>query len=142
MVVRYLRALIIVYLFFPLSGLLVIVFSVCTGKPLGMEGVLIVLTAFSFTPLLTAMRVWMARRSKLGQGPFTYSFDSEGIQTRGAAFDQTIKWAAILRVRQSKQFLFVFISPSRAFCIPLKALTEQGVLDQVLAIVREHTDLR
>ena len=89
------------------------------------------------------MAVWSARRrNKLAQGPFTYSFDSEGMHTSGTTFDQTIKWPAIPRVRQSKRFLFVFISPVRAFCIPLKALSGEGVLDDVRSIAGQHTDLR
>lgn len=141
--IRYQRALIIFHLIFPMAGLFIIVSSFCTGRSLGVQGLLVVLLAFSFTPLITALALWMARRrNKLAQGPFTYSFDSEGIHSSGAEFSSTIKWAAITRARQSGRFLFIFISPSRAFFIPLKTLTDQGVLDQVRTIAREHTDLR
>jgi hypothetical protein len=58
------------------------------------------------------------------KGPFTYSFDSEGMHTSSSAFASTIKWAAIPRVRQSKLFLFVFISPVAAHAIPLRGFKE------------------
>jgi hypothetical protein len=79
--------------------------------------------SFSFTPLVTALSVWSARRrNKLAQGPFTYTFDAEGMRTTGSDFEQSIRWPAIPRVRLSKQFLFVFIAPARALCIPLRSL--------------------
>jgi hypothetical protein len=141
--IRYRGALIIVHAIFPLLGLFGLVFVLCVRHHVGADDALIALLAFSFTPLVTALAVWTSRRrNKLAQGPFTYSFDAEGMHTSATAFDQTIKWPAIMRVRQSKRFLFIFVSPSRAFCLPLKALTEQGVLDEVRSIACEHTDFR
>lgn len=143
MLIRYQGALIIVHAIFPLAGLFLLVFAFCVGHCLDVVVVILVLLAFSFTPLITALGLWrVRRRNKLTQGPFTYSFDSEGMHTSGATFTQTIKWAAIPRVRQSKRFLFVFISPVSAMCIPLKALRGQGVLDEVRSIASQHTDLR
>lgn len=141
--VRYQRALIVFHAVFPLAGLFIIIASVCVrGAPListipaGVVGLL-------FTPLVTAFSLWSARRrNRLAQGPFTYSFDAEGMHTKGTAFDQTIKWPGILRARKSKQFLFIFIAPARAFVIPVASLTEQGVLDPVLALAAQHTDFR
>ena len=141
--IRYTGVLIILHAIFPLAGLFILVSPFCLGVRLGVGGVLMALLAFSFTPLIMALSVWsIRRRNKLAQGPFTYSFDSEGMHTSGAAFAQTIKWPAIPRVRQSKRFLFIFISPTRAHCIPLKALSSQGVLDEVRSIASQHTDVR
>jgi len=141
--IRYQGAFIILHAIFPLAGLFGLVFSYCVGLRLGVVEILLALLAFSFTPLITVVAVWSARRgNKLAQGPFTYSFDSEGMCTSGNTFAQTIKWPAIPRVRQSKHFLFVFISPAKAHCIPLKALRGQGVLDEVRSIAGQHTDLR
>lgn len=139
---RYHGARIILYTIFPLAGLFLLVFPFCIGRRPSVLEVLMALLAFSFIPLITAQVIWRNRRNKLAQGPFTYSFDSEGMHTSGGAFAQTIKWPAIPRVRQSKHFLFVFISPVIAHCIPLKALSDQGVLDEVRNIVGQHTDLR
>ena len=142
-VIRYQRVLIVVHALFPLAGLVIFVGSIVERDRFGAEEVVLILVCFSFTPLITAWALWVARRrNKLAQGPFTYTFDSEGIHTSGATFSQTIKWPAILRARQSKRYLFIFISPSRALCIPLQELNHQGVLDQVRDIVRQHADLR
>jgi hypothetical protein len=143
MLIRYQGALIFVHAIFPLAGLFLLVFPFCVGLYPGMAEVIPALLAFSFTPLITALALWSARRrNTLTQGPFTYSFDSEGMHTSGATITQTIKWPAISRVRQSKRFLFVFISPVKAFCIPLKALNDQRVLGEVRSIAGQHTDLR
>jgi hypothetical protein len=109
------------------------------------DEVIIVLLLFSYTPLETfaaSVKMWMARRrNKLAQGPITFGFDSEGLHVSGVAFDSAIKWTAITRVRQSKHFLFIFTSTYSPLYIPVKTLTDQGVLDDVRTIVREHTDL-
>jgi hypothetical protein len=142
MLIRYQGVRIILYCVFPLAGLLVLVLPFCMGLWPNALQLVMALLAFLFIPLITAQVVWRNRRNKLAQGPFTYSFDLEGMHTSGAAFAQTIKWPAIPRARLSKRFLFVFISSTNAHCFPLKALSEQGVLDEVLRIVGEHTDLR
>jgi hypothetical protein len=141
--IRYSGALMIVHAIFPLAGLSLIVVSSRGGHRFGPDEVILIVLAFSFTPLVTAVAVWAGRRgNKTGQGPFTYSFDAEGMHSSSSTFDLAIKWPAIRRVRQSKRFLFIFIAPSRAYCIPLKALIEQGVLEEVRSIAGQHTDLR
>lgn len=141
--IRYQFALMIVYAIFPLAGLFMLVFPLYVGNRLGLLPVIGALFAFSFIPIIMALAVWSARRrNKLTQGPFTYSFDSEGMQISGGTFNLTIKWSAIPRVRQSKHFLFVFTAPARAQAIPLKALIDQGALDKVRSIAGQHTDLR
>jgi hypothetical protein len=76
------------------------------------------------------------------RGTFTYTFDSDGLHTTGASIEVTIHWAAIRRARQSKRFRFVFIAWNRAYCIPVKEMTDQGVFDEVRNIVRQHADYR
>jgi YcxB-like protein len=141
--IRYQGALMVVHAVFPLAGLFLIFGSVRAGFRFATDEVLVILLAFSFTPLVTVLAVWAnRRRNKLAKGPFTFSFDAEGIHVTNDALDQIIKWPGILRVRESKRFLFIFLSPSRAYCIPRKALMEQGVLDEVLSIACEHADFR
>ena len=140
--IRYQGARIILHAIFPLAGLFILVFSIYVKRRVGPVDVLIIILSFFFTPILIASAVWKARRNKLAQGPFTCSFDSEGVHTSGATFAQTIKWPAVLRARQSKRFLFLFIAPSNAIFIPLKALIDQGVLNEIPDIIGRHTDLR
>jgi hypothetical protein len=127
---------------FPLAGLFLLSTSLL-GYRLGPFEILLVIIAFSFTPLVTALAVWSARRrNKLAQGPFTYTFDAEGMRTTGSDFEQSIRWPAIPRVRLSKQFLFVFIAPARALCIPLRSLANPDDLAHLRSIASEHTDFR
>ncbi len=141
--IRFLGALMIVHAVFPLAGVSVLVLSYVFGAPLGPGGVFAAFSGFLFTPLVTVVGIWSARRAnKLAQGPFTYSFDSEGMHTSGATFEQTIKWPPIRRVRQTERFIFIFISPSRAQFIPVKSLIERGALDDLRAIFRQYSDFR
>jgi len=123
--------------------LFLLVAPFCIGRaPQALE-IGMALLAFLFTPLTTAFSIWsIRRRNTLAEGPFIYSFDSEGMHTSGNAFDQNIKWPAILRVRQSKRFLFFFISPRRAICVSIVALKDQGVFDAVCDIARKYADFR
>lgn len=142
MMVRYTGWLIILYAVFPIVGLFFLS-TPLLGYRLGPVEILIIIMAFSFTPLITAFGVWFARRrNKLAEGTFTYIFDREGMHTSGANFEQKIRWTAIPRVRLSKKFLFVFIAPVRAHCIPLRSLANPDDLDRIRHIASEHTDFR
>lgn len=133
--------LIILHAVFPLAGLFLLSTPFITGDRLGPIEVLLAILAFSFTPSVTALAVWSARRrNKLAQGPFTYSFDAEGMHTSGEAFSQTIRWSAIPRVRWSRRFLFVFIGPAKALCIPLRVISDPGFADHLRRLAGERTD--
>lgn len=141
-VIRHQGWLALIHTVFPMAGLFFLI-TPLMGYSLGPVEILLTVLAFSFTPLITALGVWSARRrNKLAQGPFTYTFDTDGMHTSGAAFDQTIRWSAIPRIRLSKKFLFVFIAPTRAHCIPLRSLTHPEDLDRLRSIAREHKDFR
>jgi YcxB-like protein len=141
-VIRYQGWLVIFHAIFPLAGLFLLM-TPLMGYRLGSVEILLAALGFSFTPLLTALGVWSARRrNKLAQGPFTYTFDTEGMHTSGSAFDQTIRWSAIPRIRLSKQFLFVFVAPATAHCIPLRSLKGPEELARLRNIAGEHTDFR
>jgi hypothetical protein len=138
---RYRWQFIILHAIFPLAGLFLLSTPFITGDRIGPVEILLALLAFSFTPLTTALAVWQARRrNKLAQGPFTYSFDAEGMHTSGAAFSQTILWPAIPRIRRSRQFLFIFIAPARAHCIPLREISDSRFIDDLRSIAGGRTD--
>lgn len=140
--IRYQGWLVILHAVFPMAGLFLLMIPLM-GNRLGPDEILLAALAFSFTPLITALGVWSARRrNKLAQGPFTYTFDAAGMHTSGSAFDQTIRWSAIPRIRLSKRFLFVFIAPARAHCIPLRSLTDTEDLARLRSIAGERTDFR
>ena len=141
-VIRYQRWLVIVHAIFPLAGLFVLL-KPLLGYRLGPEEIILAVLAFSFTPLITVLAIWaLRRRNKLAEGPFNYTFDSDGMRTAGSAFEQMIRWSAIPRIRISKRFLFVFIAPSRAHCIPLRSLAVPEDLNHLRSIASGRTDFR
>ena len=136
--IRYQGWIILVHTIFPLAGLFLIS-TPLLGYRLGPVEVLLALLAFSFTPLVTALAVWaMQRGNALAQGTIAYSFDAEGLHTSSPTFTQTIKWAAIPRVRRTRRFLFVFLTPIRAVCIPLRLVSPQD-LEKLCTWAKEHT---
>ena len=98
------------------------------------------LLAFSYTPLCAATAAWSVRRNKLAQGSCTYSFDSEGMHTKGELVSQKFLWPAIPRIYCSRRFLFIFIGPAAAFCIPLRTISDPRFLDDLRGIATGRTD--
>lgn len=140
--IPYQRVFIVLHVAFPSFGIFLLM-TPFLGYRLGLVEILLALLCFSFTPLLIALAVWAAsRQNKLAHGPVTYVFDSEGMHTNGPAFTQTIRWPGIPRVRRLKRFLFVFIAPARALCIPLRDLAHPDDLERLLTMAAEHTSSR
>jgi hypothetical protein len=138
--IRYQRWLMLVHAIFPLAGLFVLM-TPLLGYRLGVKECMIAILSFLFTPLITAFAIWSARRrNKLVEGPFTYTFDAEGMHTSGSAFEQMIRWSAIPRIRLSKRFLFIFLAPARAHCIPLRSLSMPEDLNHLRSLARGRTD--
>ena len=96
---------------------------------------------FFFTPLVTALSLFLARRrNPLAKGPFTYTFDSDGIHVSGDTFEMKLKWPAIRKVRESGSFIFFFTAPARAQCIPLAQVRATGQLDDLRALVARYVE--
>ena len=141
--IKYRWPLMILHAVFPLAGAFVLVASfMINGSPRPGDYFTAFL-GFCFTPLVTALAVWSSRRrNKLAHGSFTYTFDSEGMHTSGESITQTIGWSAILCIRRSKKFLFVFLSPSRAHCIPLRSIGDPHFFDDLRSIAGGLTNFR
>lgn len=140
--VRYRWQFMIFYTVFPLVGLSILVVPFTRGERPAVVEILLALLIFAYLPLVTALTVWLRRRNKLAQGPFTCSFDAEGMHSSGPAFSQTIRWTAIARIRRSRKFLFIFIAPGRAHFIPLRAIGDPGFIDDLRSIAAKRTDFR
>ena len=140
MLIRYQRWFIILHTIFPLGGLFFLL-TPLLGYRLGVVEILLALLCFSFTPLIIGVGIWAAgRQNKLAQGPFTHSFDAAGMHTNGETFSQTLHWSAIPRVRRSKRFIFIFIGPARAFCIPVREVHDPEFFDELRSIAGAQTD--
>lgn len=140
--IRHLGWCIIVYAIFPGFGLFLLA-TPLMGYRLGPEEILLAIACFLFVPILPALAIWSARRqSKLSQGPITYSFNAEGMEYSGADFDSKIRWPGIVRIRQSKRFLLIFVSPMRFHCIPLRSFINPDELGHIRRIASGQTDFR
>lgn len=139
MLLRYRWPLMIIFALFPLAGLFLLM-TPLMGYRLGRVEILLALFCFFYMPLIQTLVVWSRRRNRLAQGPFTYSFDTEGMHTSGAAFNQTIRWTAIPRIRRTRRFLFIFIGPAKAFCIPLRSINDPQFFDNLRRIAGTQTD--
>jgi hypothetical protein len=137
----YRKRLLALHAVFPLVGISMLIFVAFAGKPITFGMVLIALVCVAFTPIMVALMLWSTRlKSKLTEGPITYRFDAIGMHLSNAVFSQTILWAALVRVRQSRRFFFIFIAPAYAHFIPVKVLRDQGVLDELRNLVSQHAD--
>lgn len=141
LLLRYNLWFFLLYCVFVLGGLFLLLTPFITGNRLGPTEIILAILAFSYAPMVCALSIWSARRrNKLAKGPFTHTFDAEGLHTSGEAFSQTIRWSAILRVRRSRRFLFIFIAPTRAHCIPLRAITDPQFFDRLRTLAGGRTD--
>jgi hypothetical protein len=122
---------------FPLAGLFLIYTMIAHRHTASAIDVLTVLGCLFFTPLITALTLFLLRRKNpASQGPFTYAFDADGVHASNATISLTIKWAAIHKVRESGSFLFFFVASGRAHSMPLTQLRSAGVLQDLRELSR------
>jgi hypothetical protein len=123
---------------FPLAGIYLIYLWGAQRHTYQFTDFLLLTGCFLFAPLIIAMSLFIVRRKNpLSEGPFTYTFDEQGVHASGEAFSLSIKWSAVRKVRESKNFMFFFVSPRSAHCIPIAQVTRVGQLDALRALVRE-----
>jgi hypothetical protein len=136
--VRYMPLSLIVSFIFPCAGIYLVYMLIRYHQPLTLLNVVIILAAFLFTPLILALSLLMTRRKNpLAVGPFKTSFDDEGIHSSAETFNSTIKWKAVTRVVETRSFIFLFIAPRRAQCIPLADIPP-GLLAPFRQLIRRN----
>jgi energy-coupling factor transporter transmembrane protein EcfT len=128
---------------FPLAGLFILYTIVVHHAKLPASEIalelLIVLLCVLFTPLTLAFTLFMNRRENtLNRGFFTYRIDPSGIRVASNAVESTVKWPAIRRVVESKNFVFLYIAPGRAISLPMEQLQSAGVLEDVRGLIQRH----
>ena len=135
------RSIIIIsHAIFLLAGVILLVTPLIISFGHGLAQFTPALLAFSYTPLCAAIGAWSLSRNKLAQGSCTYSFDAEGMHTKGELVSQKFLWPAIPRIYCSRRFLFIFIGPAAAFCIPLRTISDPRFLDDLRGIATGRTD--
>jgi hypothetical protein len=140
---RHHRCLFWSLIIFPAGGLILFLRPYLMGHQPGFLDAVLALAGLALPSLLTALTVWRNRRhNSLARRSFTFSFDNEGIHVDATTFQHTLQWPLIHKMRESKRFLFIFISPTKATCIPLQVLRDQGVLEEVRDLAGRHTNFR
>lgn len=118
--VRYMPLSLAVSLIFPCAGAYLIYLLVYYHQPVTLLNLVAIVVALFFTPIVLALSLFLARRKNpLAVGPFETSFDEEGLHSSAETFNSTIKWKAITRVVETRSFIFFFVAPRRAQCLPL-----------------------
>jgi hypothetical protein len=124
---------------FPLAGLFLIFVSFFSNT-FGVFDAFIIGLSFGFTPLLTALNVWVSRRrNKTSVGQFVYEFDLDGIKISGRAFDLKLKWEALWKVRETKKFFLFFVSPRAAQFLPKRCIVDTEQQSQLRQFVLSRT---
>src|SRR5690349_15854691 len=86
----------ILHSIFPLAGLFLLIFPPLVGQHLSVGTILVaVFCGFGFSPMIFAMAIAIARRTKLAEPPITYRLDNEGVHVSGKAFAQDFDWSAV-----------------------------------------------
>jgi hypothetical protein len=94
--------------------------------------------ALAIYPVLAVLMLFLARqRNAFARGPFTFAFSDEGMHVEGEAVSSNTKWPAVLRVAESRSFMFFFVATRRAQVLPTQSISEQ-TLAQIRALVVKH----
>lgn len=124
---------------FPLAGVFLIFVRFVTHT-FGLFDAFIIGLCFGFTPLLTALNVWLyRRRNKASVGQFVYEFDPNGMRISGGAFDLKLKWEAIWRVTETKNFFLFFVSTRMAQFLPKRCIVDTQQLSHLRQFVLSKT---
>jgi hypothetical protein len=126
---------------FPIAVLYFIYLSATHGHRLRLTDIAVLIACFFFTPLTTALSLFLRRRhNPLTRGPFMYTFDADGIHASNDSFSMSVRWSTVKKVLESGRFIFFFITPARAYSVPLAQLKAAGCLDEVRALAQSKVN--
>jgi hypothetical protein len=122
-------------LLFPLFGIVLVVWALMAKT--ATISVFIELPFFlAFTPIITALNVWLyRRRNRTVGGMQTFELDSLGTHISSPAFDVALKWSAISKVAETKRFVLFFISPQSARFLPKRVISSADELQAIRDLV-------
>ena len=96
------------------------------------------LFAFVLLPLIHAAGVWQRRRKNVAiRGALTCTLSSEGFEMRGESFEMKLRWNAIHRAIETRDFFFLYIAAGAAHIIPKTWATSPSELEAMRTIIRE-----
>jgi len=120
---------------FPLFGIVLVVWALMAKT--ATISVFIELPFFlAFTPITTALNVWLyRRRNRTVGGRQTFALDSRGIHISSPAFDVALNWSAISRVAETKRFFLFFFSSQSARFLPKRVISSADELQAVRDLI-------
>lgn len=135
--------LLAISLVFPVVSIALIGLTLLLGQPVTPGEMLIVVGCFSFTPGITALNVWLARRKNpMLRGVRAFVLDDHGIHVSGAMFDFDLKWGAIRRVLETKRFFFFMYSSWAAQFLPKRVIPPGDELLRVRDLIARNLSSR
>ncbi len=98
------------------------------------DGVLLLaIAALCLSPAMTALHVWMARRTQ--SRPMRITLAGDGIAASDAQGSTRMDWAAVRGVREDPEFLLLDLGPAAILPLPLRLLGAPGQLEQARAVI-------
>ena len=117
-------------------GLLLLLSTVWRGHSFEVADTTIIAVSFAIIPVLQLLKVRRQQRVARANGPHRYRFDHEGLRITTPNTEVRLRWAAIPRVREHADVLFVYIDRHVAHCLPMRTLT-RGEADAIVRLARE-----
>ncbi len=134
------KPLLIMNMLFPLGGLfiLVIILLGINENPSFFE-ILIIPLAFGFTPIITALTVYLARqKNKTICNSQNFIFDTEGIEISNSSFNTQLKWEGLYRATETDRFFFFYLSPRMAYFLPKYVVKNTYKLNELRSFLSTH----
>jgi YcxB-like protein len=93
---------------------------------------------FVFLPLCHALNVWqMRRRNASVSGVLTFAVTGEGFESHGGSFDVRLRWDAIHRVVETRDFFLFYVAAAVAHFIPKACVGSPEELQAIRRIIHE-----
>ena len=127
------------FLIFPAMGIVFLYTSLISSRgALRPTHVALAVACFAFGPGITAFNLWLSRRrNPTVRGVHRYTFDTDGFTLTGPHFSSRLAWSAVLKIRHSRHFFFLYVSPQFAFFLPRNVVDATGDAQSFLDLLRE-----
>ena len=125
--------MLIISLIFPAAGLFILTCMLLgISKEPSFFEIIIIPLAFGFTPIITALSVYLARRkNKTIGGAQTYQVDDIGIEITGSTFKTHLQWQGLYQILETGRFFFFYLSPRMAYFIPKSIFNNLSEVDEL-----------
>lgn len=121
--VRWMPKLAISYLFLFLFGIALLVWNVKTSESVTFFDVSPCIFVSASPIFVVMLSAWRMRAYWRKHGGTVLQFSDSGIEATTGLYNATILWAAVERVRSTKEFVFVFTSAQAILMVPRRALS-------------------